>query len=467
MVHPVLPNQGKKLNQREPTLALEEAVGLAEAIHLTIDAAHIFRPSKVRPSTLIGGGQVENLAADAKAHNTDVIIVNHALSPLQQRNLERETSCKVIDRTALILEIFGERAQTREGQLQVELAALEYQKSRLVKSWTHLERQRGGLGFIGGPGESQIELDRRMIRDRITLIKKQLEKVERTRGLHRKKRDAVPYPTVALAGYTNAGKSTLFNRLTGAKVMAEDQLFATLDPTIRRIRLPSGITPLLSDTVGFISDLPTELIAAFRATLEEVTHADIILHVRDIASRDSDAQKADVEAVLKDVFGEQPLPPVIEVWNKIDLLEEPLEMLEEEPFREAVEACHPEPQAKDLSSRTQGDSSVTSFPQNDEISPIPVSAITSEGIDTLRAAIDQRVTDVCFEEMSLRIPPSDQKRVSWLYSHAHVLDHDALDNGMQVLRVRMSKALAHEFTQTSTPNEKEEDESNVIPWKEE
>ncbi len=286
---------------RDPQARLEEAVGLALAIDLEIDHAEVVAVAKARPGTLFGKGVVERFADFVKAHEIDVAIVDAALAPIQQRNLERAWDCKVIDRTGLILEIFGARARTKEGQLQVELAALSYQRSRLVRSWTHLERQRGGFGFLGGPGERQLEMDRRIITNRITRLKSELDQVKKTRALHRAARRRVPYPVVALVGYTNAGKSTLFNRLTRAEVLVGDMLFATLDPTMRRVRLPSGLEIILSDTVGFISELPHDLVAAFRATLEEVTGADLVLHVRDIAHPDSEAQREDVETILGDL----------------------------------------------------------------------------------------------------------------------------------------------------------------------
>ena len=281
--------------ERDPDILLEESVGLARAIALDVVGARAITLNRPRPATLFGPGVVEEVHERIEAEEADLVVVGGPLSPVQQRNLERAWSCKVIDRTGLILEIFGERARTREGQLQVELAALTYQRSRLVRSWTHLERQRGGFGFVGGPGESQIELDRRMIDDRIIRLKRELDQVRRTRGLHRQARERVPYPLIALVGYTNAGKSTLFNRLTRADVFAEDMLFATLDPTMRRLELPSGRMAILSDTVGFISELPHDLVAAFRATLEEVVAADIVLHIRDIADPDTEAQSADVD----------------------------------------------------------------------------------------------------------------------------------------------------------------------------
>ena len=308
---------------RDPEARLAEAIGLTAAIDLDVIYSHWMVLNKPRPATLIGGGQVYELGAAMAELGVDVVIVDARLTPVQQRNLERQWSLKVIDRTALILEIFGARARTHEGRLQVELAALSFQRSRLVRSWTHLERQRGGVGFLGGPGESQLEIDRRLIDQRMVRLKRDLDQVRRTRGLHRDARRRVPFPTVALVGYTNAGKSTLFNRLTNSDVFAQDLLFATLDPTMRQISLDGGRKVILSDTVGFISDLPTQLVAAFRATLEEVQNADLVLHVRDIAHPDSDAQKADVENILADLgFDADRLKTgVIEVWNKIDLLD--------------------------------------------------------------------------------------------------------------------------------------------------
>ncbi|MBN8531689.1 MAG: GTPase HflX, partial [Alphaproteobacteria bacterium] len=323
VLHPSLKRPKSAEGLRSPEAKLEEAVGLAAAIELDVVAARVVPIDRIRPATLMGEGKVEEIAALVAEYEAVLAIVDGSLSPIQQRNLEKAWKCKVIDRTALILEIFGARARTREGMLQVELAALDYQKSRLVRSWTHLERQRGGFGFLGGPGESQIEIDRRLISDQIAKIKLQLETVKRTRELHRKKRRAVPFPVVALVGYTNAGKSTLFNRLTGAGVFAENLLFATLDPTLRQVKLPSGRQVILSDTVGFISDLPTQLVAAFRATLEEVVEARLLLHVRDIASPCTEAEKRDVENVLTEMGLKERLEgDVIEVWNKCDLLAE-------------------------------------------------------------------------------------------------------------------------------------------------
>ena len=373
---------------------LAEAVGLAAAIGLVVVHTSIIPLRAKRSSTLLGEGQVETLHQAVDANEVTVAIVDAQLSPVQQRNLERAWGCKVIDRTGLILDIFGERAVTREGTLQVELAHLEYQRSRLVRSWTHLERQRGGFGFLGGPGETQIEADRRLIGDRIVRLKKELEQVRRTRGLHRAARNRVPYPIVALVGYTNAGKSTLFNALTGAQVQAQDQLFATLDPTMRGIRLPSSRRIILSDTVGFISDLPTELVEAFRATLEEVAEADVILHVRDVAHPDSAAQRADVISVLDGMVRDGGLDEgwparTIEVLNKADLLGGPAEV-----------------QARD--------------------GAVPVSAITGDGLPALRDAIDARIS-ASMQMIDIDLASSDGARLAWLYEHGEVLSRDDYD----------------------------------------
>ncbi|WP_455183271.1 GTPase HflX [Azospirillum palustre] len=390
MVHPVLRSEADG-DMRPPESRLEEAVGLAQAIQLDVVHAECAKVNRPQPSTLLGSGTVEHLAQVVEEAEATLVILDHALSPVQQRNLERSLKAKVIDRTGLILEIFGARARTREGMLQVELASLTYQKSRLVRSWTHLERQRGGFGFLGGPGESQLELDRRLIGDRIIKIKKELEEVRRTRGLHRKARAKVPYPVVALVGYTNAGKSTLFNRLANADVFAQDLLFATLDPTMRQVTLPSGRKVILSDTVGFISDLPHGLVAAFRATLEEVDAADIILHVRDIAHIDSDAQKADVHEVLSDMgIDPEADDRVIEVLNKIDALDE-------------------ESRAAILAQTGRNPRAVA------------VSALSGEGIDNLDRLLDQRM-NVNRQVVDLSVDLGDGAALAWLYARGEVLD---------------------------------------------
>jgi GTP-binding protein HflX len=385
---------------------LAEAVGLTASIGLVVVHTAVLPLRARRSSTLLGEGQVETVHQAIHANEVTVAVVDAQLSPVQQRNLERAWECKVIDRTGLILDIFGERAVTREGALQVELAHLDYQRSRLVRSWTHLERQRGGFGFLGGPGESQIETDRRLIGDRIVRLKKELEQVRRTRGLHRAARSRVPYPIVALVGYTNAGKSTLFNALTGARVHAEDQLFATLDPTMRGIKLPSNRRVILSDTVGFISDLPTELVEAFRATLEEVAEADVILHVRDVAHPDSAAQRADVIGVLDGMVRDGALDEswprrTIEVLNKADLLGGTREV-----------------QARE--------------------GAIAVSAITGDGLDALRDAIDARIS-ASMELLDYHLQTSDGARLAWLYEHGEVLARDDSDDGMRV-QVRLLPA---------------------------
>jgi GTP-binding protein HflX len=378
---------------------LAEAVGLAASIGLVVVHTAILPLRTRRPSMLLGEGQAASQGQALRDASVTVAIVDTALSPVQQRNLEREWGCKVIDRTGLILDIFGERAQTREGTLQVELAHLEYQRSRLVRSWTHLERQRGGFGFLGGPGETQIEADRRLIGDRIVRLKKDLEQVRRTRGLHRTARRRVPFPVVALVGYTNAGKSTLFNALTGAEVTARDQLFATLDPTMRGLRLPSGRRAILSDTVGFISELPTELVAAFRATLEEVAEADVILHVRDAAHPDSAAQRADVIGVLDGMARDGTLDPdwpkrTIEVLNKADLL----------GGVGRVEA---------------------------RAGAVAVSAITGDGLPTLLAAIDARIA-AAMETADYSIAPADGARLAWLYQHGEVVGRQDEEEAIHV-----------------------------------
>ncbi len=388
---------------------LAEATGLAEAIDLTVVQSLVVPVPNPRPATLFGTGKVEAFKALIGAHEIALVIIDHPVSPIQQRNLERAWNAKVLDRTGLILEIFGQRARTKEGRLQVELAHLSYQKSRLVRTWTHLERQRGGYGFLGGPGEAQIELDRRMIDERIIAIRKDLEVVVRTRELHRKGRRRVPYPVVAIVGYTNAGKSTLFNAITGSQVFAKQQVFATLDPTMREVRLASGRRIILSDTVGFISDLPTMLVAAFRATLEEVVEADLILHVRDISHAETDAQARDVEDVLTGL-GIDTLSadgPILEVWNKIDLLS-PLTLEEAESAARWADRH-----------------------------PALVSAVTGEGIEALLQAIDARLGRGD-EILDLVIPAHEGRLVNWLYEEAEVLDREALETGEVRVRLRIA-----------------------------
>ena len=409
VVVPVPPmRRGEDLPLRTPQDRVTEAIGLAQAIDL--DIAETLSPplAQPRPATLLGKGKVEEIKALVEAKGTGLVVVDHALSPVQQRNLEKAWGAKVIDRTGLILEIFGRRAQTREGRLQVELAHLSYQKSRLVRSWTHLERQRGGAGFLGGPGESQLELDRRIIQERIERLQKDLADVVRTRDLHRKGRARVPYPVVAIVGYTNAGKSTLFNRITGAGVLAMDQVFATLDPTMREVRLAQGRRIILSDTVGFISDLPTMLVAAFRATLEEVITADLVLHVRDIASAESAAQRADVDQVLSDlgVDEKEAARRVLEVWNKID--------------------CLPSDQRDEMENQAR-----RLDPQ-----PVLVSAITGEGVAALLAEIEQRISGKD-EILELTLPPTAGKLAHWLHENAEVIARETDETGATRYKVRV------------------------------
>ncbi len=395
-------------SMHSPEDRLAEATGLAGAIDLNVVRALLVPVPDPKPGTLFGSGKVEEIAALVAELAAGLVIVDHAISPVQQRNLERAWNAKVLDRTGLILEIFGRRAQTREGRLQVELAHLSYQKGRLVRAWTHLERQRGGRGFLGGPGEAQIELDRRMLDERIIAIKRELEGVVRTRDLHRKGRRKVPYPIVAIVGYTNAGKSTLFNRVARAGVLAMDQVFATLDPTMREVRLPSGRRVILSDTVGFISDLPTQLVAAFRATLEEVVEADLILHVRDIAHAETEAQAADVAGVLGDlgIDIEKADGHILEVWNKVDLLS-PV-------TREEAEAA--------ARFRTP--------------KPVLMSAATGEGVDRLLASIDARLGSAD-EVLTLSLPAHEGRLFAWLHENAHVIAQET--NGDTIVtRVRIA-----------------------------
>lgn len=413
VVHPVLPTDYENRHQgRVPEVQLQEAVGLAAAIRLNVLKAHIAKVYKITSGYLLGEGARETIAELVEELSPSVVIVNASLSPVQQRNLERDWKVKVIDRTGLILEIFGARAQTREGKMQVELASLSYQRSRLVKSWTHLERQRGGTGSTGGPGETQLEIDRRIIDDKISLLKDQIEQVRKNRDLQRKSRERVPFPVVALVGYTNAGKSTLFNVLTGAEVFAENLLFATLDPTMRRMKLPGGRDVILSDTVGFISDLPTHLVAAFRATLEQVQFADVILHVRDISSPDTDAQRNDVIAILKDLGIEYDTDNrILEVLNKIDQLPADADTVWATPSMRGKQ--------------------------------VQISALKGLGLDILKQAVE-RALGQSHTIHQIELSVQDGKALAWLHRHGSVLNRRDVDDSVH-LEVSMDDAEHQKF----------------------
>ncbi len=422
VIVPVLKKTGRQnaeiiaaTSTRSDESRLEETIGLALAIDLEVVHGMIVPVAQPKPGTLLGSGKIEEVGHLLSEHNAGLVIIDHPLTPVQQRNLEKEWNCKVIDRTGLILEIFGRRASTKEGTLQVELAHLNYQKGRLVRSWTHLERQRGGAGFMGGPGETQIEADRRLLQEKIVKLEKELEQVRRTRQLHRAKRKKVPHPIVALVGYTNAGKSTLFNRITGAGVLAEDMLFATLDPTLRRMKLPHGRMVMLSDTVGFISDLPTHLVAAFRATLEEVLEADLILHVRDLSDPDNQVQAQDVIRILDDLGIDEKARSerIIETWNKIDLLD------------------------------ADAHDSLVQKAENSE-NTVAVSAVTGEGVDHLLDEINKRLSGVLME-CNVVLSANKLKLLSWIYEHTMVDGREDLEDGSVSLDLRMTPSESEEL----------------------
>ncbi|NRC55143.1 GTPase HflX [Mesorhizobium sediminum] len=410
-------DEAARARPRQPRSAqarLEEAIGLAAAIDLDTVHSEIVTVNDPRPATLLGTGKLDEFATIVKDNEAELVFVDHPLTPVQQRNLEKALNAKVLDRTGIILEIFGRRARTREGALQVDLAHLNYQKGRLVRSWTHLERQRGGAGFLGGPGETQIEADRRMLQEKIMRLKRELETVRRTRDLHRSKRRKVPYPIVAIVGYTNAGKSTLFNRMTGAGVLAEDMLFATLDPTLRRVRLPHGTLVILSDTVGFISDLPTHLVAAFRATLEEVVEADLIIHLRDISDPDTAAQAEDVARILGDLgVDASDERRVLEVWNKVDLLDE-----------------------TDRERLLQADGGTTK--------PVAISAISGEGVDRLSALVEERIAGAT-ATVRVKLTTARAGEIDWVYRNGDVIGRENHEDGSVDLIVNATAAIRKEI----------------------